>query len=369
MIRKFAILKLFAGILFSLPNLPQGGHMDRMERKDLLQLAENIAGGIQLDASACRSLAALPQSHWFTLLAGAELIRESFFGNKIQLCTICNAKSGQCSEDCAFCTQSAAAKTSPPVYPLLQAEKLKQGACQAARGPISRYSIVTSGKRASRQEVTAIAGALDGIKEEGVDLCVSLGILDEQDFKILRDAGVSRYHHNLETAESHFDQICSTHTYRERVNTIMAARNAGLSVCAGGIFGVGETDAQVIELALALKDLNVDAVPVNFFIPAPGTRLGRFDPPAPLRCLKIIAMLRFVLPETDILICGGRENALKDLHPLIFQAGASGVMTNDYLTTAGRPLEEDLRLMERLGFITRKRGCREPSCQARQDGI
>lgn len=330
--------------------------MDRMDRKDLLRLAENIVEGKEPDEAAYRSLAAIPETHWFALLAGADLIRERFFGKQIHLCTICNAKSGQCSEDCAFCTQSAAAETETPVYPLLESEKLRQGGRQAAQGFISRYSIVTSGKRASRREVAAIAGALDGIKGEGVDLCASLGILDAQDFKILRDAGVSRYHHNLETAESHFDQICTTHTYRERVNTIMAARNAGLSVCAGGIFGVGETDDQVIELALALKELGVDAVPVNFLIPARGTRLGRIEPIAPLRCLKIIAMLRFVLPETDILICGGRESALKDLHPLIFHAGASGIMTNDYLTTAGRPLEKDLRLLEHLGLFPRKAG-------------
>lgn len=330
--------------------------MDGMDRKALLQLAETIAAGKEPDEAACRSLAAIPETHWLAFLAGADLIRESFSGKEIHLCTICNAKSGQCSENCAFCTQSAAAETETPAYPLLESEKLQKGGRQAAQGPINRYSIVTSGKRASRQEVTAIAAALDGLKGEGVDLCASLGILDAQDFKILRDAGVSRYHHNLETAESHFEQICTTHTYRQRVNTIMAARDAGLSVCAGGIFGVGETDEQVIELALALRDLGVDAVPVNFLIPARGTRLGRMEPPAPSRCLKIIAMLRFVLPKTDILVCGGRENALKDLHPLIFHAGASGIMTNDYLTTAGRPLEEDLRLLERLEFIARKQG-------------
>jgi biotin synthase len=325
-----------------------------VNRKELLALSESIAEGIQPDDETYRSLASLPESHLFTLLAGADLIRERFFGKTIHLCTICNGKSGVCSEDCAFCAQSITAETNAPVYPLLEAKQLSEGGLRAAQTPIDRYSIVTSGRKASRSEVSEIAEALAVIEGKDIALCASLGILDEPDFNILKRAGVSRYHHNLETAESHFSSICTTHSYQQRVDTIIAARKAGLSVCAGGIFGMGETDAQVIELACALKNLDVEAVPINFLVPIKGTRLEQSKPITPLRCLKIIAMVRFVLPKKDILICGGRESALKDLHPLVFHAGANGIMTNDYLTTSGRSLNEDLKMLKQMGFITRK---------------
>ncbi len=325
-----------------------------MDRKNLIELAECIAEGQDPGSEAYRDLATLPESRFFTLLAGADLIRDRYFGKHVHLCAICNGKSGRCSEDCAFCSQSKVAGTDAPVYPLLEAEKMREGGTRVAAAPVDRYAVVTSGRRIPRAEVYAVAEALEGLKGERIGLCTSLGILGEEDFRILKAAGVTRYHHNLETAESHFEHICTTHTYRERVATVEAARSAGFSICSGGIFGVGETDEQVIELGLALKELQVDAVPVNFLVPIPGTRLGESEPISPLRCLKIIAVLRFILPGADILVCGGRESAMRDMHPLVFYAGASGVMTDDYLTTAGRSLQDDLEMLERLGFKPRK---------------
>lgn len=327
-----------------------------MHRREFLSLAENIVSGITPHTSVYESLAEIPEKEdIFPLLAGADLIREFHFGREIHLCTICNGKSGKCSEDCSFCSQSVFSTTEAPVYPLMSKSDLKAGGLHAANTPINRYSIVTSGKRLPGNEIIAVSEALSQLDRGEIDTCASLGILDAQDFEALRDAGVTRYHHNLETSESHFPQMCTTHTYQERVETILLARRAGLSVCAGGIFGIGETDGQVLELALALKELDVDSIPLNFLVPIKGTKTQEYEKVSPLRCLKIIAMFRYVLPNKEILVCGGREMSLGELHPLVFYAGASGIMTGDYLTTSGRTLQKDLQMINSLGFTTRKK--------------
>ncbi|MBA7565720.1 Biotin synthase [subsurface metagenome] len=321
-----------------------------MNQKELLTLAETIIDGDSPAKEQYRAIADIPESHAFTLLTGADMIRDHYFGRRIHLCTICNGKSGRCSEDCGFCAQSVFAKTDAPVYPLMEKAKLQEGGRHACQGPINRYAIVTSGKRLPRSEVGAVAEAIAGLDQDRIKTCASMGILDAEDFRILKNAGVSRYHHNLETAQSYFTQVCTTHTYQQRIDTILVAKEAGLSVCSGGVFGIGETDEQVLELALALKGLDVDAVPINFLVPVAGTKLENSEPITPLRCLKIIAIFRYVLPEKEIIICGGRESNLKELHPLIFHAGASGIMTNNYLTTSGRSFTEDLEMLEHLKF-------------------
>ena len=179
--------------------------------------------------------------------------------------------------------------------------------------------------------------------------------LKENDLNLLKRSGVTRYHHNLETSKSHFDRVCTTHTFEERVETIRAAKRSGLSVCAGGIFGIGESDRQILELALTLKALDVDAVPINFLVPVKGTSAEGMRNLTPLRCLKIISLFRHVLPDKEIIVCGGRKTGLKDLHPLVFYAGASGIMTGDYLTTSGRALDEDLEMIDQLGFAPREK--------------
>ncbi|MFZ5571406.1 MAG: biotin synthase BioB [Thermodesulfobacteriota bacterium] len=324
-----------------------------MNAKTLFELAEALTAGADPDPAQLEEIARLPEADTLTLLAGADRIREHYFGKTVHLCCICNGKSGRCSEDCRFCSQSAHARTDAPVYGLMPAAELRQIGLRAACTPINRYSIVTSGRGLPREEVRSVADALAGLNGEEIATCASLGILDPESLALLTAAGVSRYHHNLETARSFFDRICGTHTYEERVETIRAAKAAGMSVCAGGIFGLGESDAQVLELALALRELEVDSVPVNFLVPIPGTPLENRRDLTPLRCLKIIALLRYALPDRDILVCGGREANLQDLHPLIFFAGASGVMTGNYLTTTGVSLESDLAMLQRLGFTPR----------------
>ena len=325
--------------------------MDR--KKELDVLTENVLAGKPLDAEAYRIIVDTPTHDVPMLMEGADRIRKRRFGSEIHLCTICNGKSGKCSEDCAFCSQSASSKTTASVYPLLNKEKLMAGGEYASETPINRYAVVTSGRGLPSHEVASVAQALGALDPERIKTCVSLGILGPGDFQVLKKAGVTRYHHNLETAKSHFQNMCGTHTYEERVNCVLAAKRAGLSVCSGGIFGIGETDEQVLELALALKDLNVDAVPINFLVPIEGTPMAHYPKVPPLRCLKIISLFRYVLPNTSILVCGGREASLGDRHSQIFEAGANGMMTGNYLTTEGRTLQKDLEMLKRLGFTVR----------------
>ena len=320
-----------------------------------LKVAEKIVEGREPDDETHRDLAAVPDEDVFQMLPGADLLRQDRFGREIHLCSIQNGKSGRCSEDCAFCAQSVHVKTDAPIYPLMSGESLIRAGLEAVRTPMNRFSIVTAGRGLPAEEVKSTAAALAELKGYPVQTCASLGIIGPADFAVLRAAGVSRYHHNLETAASHFPDICTTHTYRQRIETIEAAQEAGLSVCVGGIFGLGESMAQILEFASTLKQLRVDAVPVNFLTPVKGTRLENRKQLSPLKCLKIIALLRYLLPDREIIVCGGREANLRELHPLIFQAGASGLMTRNYLTTKGRSLEDDLDMIANLGYSIRKK--------------
>jgi biotin synthase len=329
--------------------------MDR--KKELNIITENILSKKPLQVDSYRIIADTLEQDVHMLMAGANRIRKAHFGPEIHLCTICNGKSGKCSEDCAFCSQSASSNTHASVYPLLNKEKLMAGGEYASETPINRYSVVTSGRRLPPGEVAAVAQALGALDPDRIKTCASLGILAPEDFRVLKKAGVTRYHHNLETAKSHFPNMCGTHTYEERVNCVLNAKRAGLSVCSGGIFGIGETDEQVLELALALKDLHVDAVPINFLVPVEGTPMARYKNLSPMRCLKIISLFRYVLPDTNILVCGGREDGLGNRHSEIFEAGANGIMTGNYLTTEGRTLQKDLGMLNSLGLKVRGKTC------------
>jgi biotin synthase len=320
----------------------------------ILNIAREITNNNIPDLETYNLITALDEKDILYLIAGADLIRDHFFKKEIHLCTICNGKSGRCTENCSFCSQSKFFNTKIEQYPLLPKEKLQAGAVLIQTSPVNRYSIVTSGKRIPKAEVIKIAQAVSELKTDNLAFCTSLGILENEDFKILKKAGISRYHHNLETARSYFNNICTTHSFDDRVNTIKAARSNGLSVCAGGLFGIGETDAQVLELALELRDLDVDAVPINFLTPIKGTPLEKHESLTPQRCLKIIALFRFVLPDKDIFICGGRQNNLKTMQPYIFHAGASGIMTGNYLTTRGKSLEDDLEMIKNTQFELRQ---------------
>jgi biotin synthase len=291
------------------------------------------------------------QDFW-PVLTEATRIREDHCGRQVSLCVIINAKSGQCSEDCAFCSQSVRSRMEISTYPLLTQEQMVDAARVAAESGAARFSLVTSGRGIiSTREKEAILATVATIREAvDIKVCASLGITDRLFLAELKAAGVDRFHHNLETAGSFFPEICTTHTFRERVATVEAAKEGGLSVCVGGILGMGESVAQRWELAQAIKELDPDAIPLNFLHPLPGTKLADRPLLEPLEALKIIAAFRLTFPDKTIIICGGRQPTLRSLAPLMFSAGANALMTGDYLTTKGRLPEEDLQMLEDMGL-------------------
>lgn len=280
-------------------------------------------------------------------LAGAHQLREKTFGNRALLCSIINAKSGRCSENCAFCAQSAHYRTAAPVYPLKSREEIVAGAVAAQAEGSHCYGIVTSGARLSTgPELETVLAAIREIRANCViEPSASLGILDESTARKLADAGCVTYHHNLETARSFFPQICSTHDYEQDVDTVRLAKSVGMRVCCGGIFGLGESPEQRVELAETLRELSVDSVPLNFLNPIEGTPLENKRELTPMDCLRIVALFRYYLPATPISVCGGREPNLREFQSWIFMAGASGTMVGNYLTTAGRNRETDLQMV------------------------
>ncbi len=298
-----------------------------------------------------RTLAVAGMANPFRLIAAASEIRESFKGKSIVLCGIINAKSGRCPEDCAFCSQSAHHCTDAPSYPLIKKDAIIGSAISARDEGAHMFGIVTSGTAITTEEEWAeILGAITGIKASGIKACASLGMLDVNGAKRMKDAGLFRYHHNLETARSFFRNICTTHDYDEDIATIGAAREAGLSVCCGGIIGMGESQEQRLELAFTLRDLGVDCVPVNILDPRPGTRLEGTEPLTPLEILVTIALFRFILPDKDIKLCGGKEKNLRQLLPLGILAGCNSLMTGNYLTTTGRSAALDIEMILDLGL-------------------
>ncbi len=267
-------------------------------------------------------------------------------GSRVSLCSIINAKSGKCSEDCRFCVQSAHYRTEAPVYPLKEKDEVLAAAREAKRIGASRFSLVTSGRGPNRAELERVAELVRAIRAEvDIQVCVSLGIIDLEGCRLLKEAGVSRYHHNLESSHEYFPQVASTHTFAERVATIRAAQEAGLEVCAGGIFGLGESEDDRISLALTLKELRVASVPLNILIPLPGTPLAA-NPPLPVaEIIRAMALYRLILPEVPIRLAAGRESALSDFLGLAFLAGIDGMMIGGYLTQRGRLPETDHRFI------------------------
>ncbi len=286
------------------------------------------------------------------LLAWTERIRQTFNGSKIDLCSVINARSGGCSEDCSFCTQSVYSATDVASYPLLSLDVMLEGARSARSCGATKFCLATSGNGINnRAELERLCEATERIRSEvGIGVCATLGAMTKDHMVALKDAGLTRFHHNLETAESYFPSVCTTHTYRDRIEQVAVAKDAGLSTCSGGLFGMGESVEQRVELAFALMELDVDSVPVNFLMPATGTALGQVVPIQPAEALKVIAMLRLLMPDKEIRVCGGRTTALHDLHPLIFAGGANGMMIGNYLTRSGREPHKDIQMLNDLGL-------------------
>ncbi len=318
------------------------GRLKKIEVKALSQK--------KLSPADAKFLTSISGQDLFELFSASNRIRDHFQGNHIDLCSIVNAKSGKCPEDCSYCSQSTKSKAQITAYPLLDKKKVIAKAEEAKKGGAKRFCIVTSGRRVSGKELLTIADMVSGVKELGLLPCATLGLLSKDDLRLLKKAGLNRYHNNLETSERFFPSICTTHTYDEKKETIRSAQEVGLSVCSGGIFGLGETWQDRIDMAFALQGLEPDSVPINFLAPIRGTALSRQKPLEPLEALKIISLFRFILPDKQIRVCGGRLQTLAELNSLIFLAGASGLLIGNYLTTLGRGYEDDLSLIRNLGF-------------------
>jgi len=290
------------------------------------------------------------------LLARANAVREAVHGSEVALCGITNAKSGRCPEDCGFCSQSAHfPDAEAPVYPLVGAEEIVAQAKAAERAGAREFSIVTSGTRLSRQEeLVVLEDAVRRLREEtALEPCASLGLMLEPELARLKAAGLLHYHHNLETARSFFDRVCTTHSYDAQLETIREAKGLGLKLCSGGILGMGETPDQRVELAETIRDLGVDCVPMNFLNPRPGTPMADVKAISPEECLAAIAVFRLMMPAAHIFVMGGREVNLGSRQDLIFYAGANGTMVGNYLTSAGRAPDATVGMVEAQGLVLR----------------
>jgi len=283
------------------------------------------------------------------LIARANKVRQRYVKGGIELCNILNAKSGACAEDCKFCAQSAKHRTRAAVYPLKTKAEMLAAAKNAKKIGAQRFDIVTSGDKLNTKELLKIADAVSEItRKVKIKMCASLGTLEEKDFRLLKQAGLSRYHHNIETSPRFFSRIVSTHSFQDRVNTIKAAKKVGLEVCSGGIIGMGETMADRTEMARILQKLKVDSVPLNILVPIAGTPLGKRPLLSCEEAVRTIAIFRIILRDKIIKIAAGRESILKDFQALGFLAGANGMLIGGYLTIRGRSVEDDLRLVSEV---------------------
>ena len=315
-------------------------------------LAEQILAGGLLPPEQVSSLSAASYEHLDDLLYWANRIRRRFFGDKIRVCSIVPGRLGGCSQDCAFCAQSVRYDTAIDKTPTaLTDEQILAAAAEAQKKGVPNFGIVYSGKAVGDKELDRLISLTTQIKRDyGLGVCMGLGILNYAQMKRLAEAGVVRYNHNLETSRRHFAEIVTTHSYDDRVHTIEAALKAGLDVCAGGIFGIGETEQDRLDMALELRRLGVDTIPMNFLHPIPGTPMGNNETLEPREILRIIAVYRFILPTTNLKAAGGRVLNLRDVQSWIFMAGCTSILSGNYLTTAGRAVEEDVQMLRDLGL-------------------
>jgi len=324
-----------------------------MLQSTILSTAERILKepGYAVSFEQACELAALSEVHPEDFIFCAHKIRTQFKENRVFTCAIINAKSGLCTEDCAFCAQSSHHSAQIEVYPLKSEAELIGHAMRMREAGATNYSPVTSGHSLTDDEMDRVNRVAATLKSRtDLKMCASLGMLTESRARRLKASGVSRYHHNLETARSHFDQICTTHDYEEDLETVRVAKGAGLEVCSGGIMGLGETWEQRVELAMTLRELDVDSIPINFLNPIPGTRMEERPLLSPMEALRCIALFRFIHPHKDITVCGGREVTLKDFQSWVFLAGANGLMIGDYLTTKGRSAVMDIAMIGAMGL-------------------
>ena len=322
-------------------------------RKELIdEMIEIALKGQSISSDKALQLESFTHEELDYLFIGTDRIRDKFKGEDVKICSIVNAKSGRCVEDCSFCAQSSSFQTDAPETELMSVEEMVAAAKEAEAFGANEFSIVASGtKMDDRKELDKVIAAVRRIKAETkLETCCSLGLMELDDLKELKAAGLDRCHHNLETAASFFNKIVTTHTYEDEVKAVQNAKEAGLQVCVGGIFGMGETFAQRVELAFSIRELGTQSLPINFLKPIDGTGLDHLETIEYYDALKTIALLRLVLPKIDLFVCGGREEVMTDKQEQLFSAGANGILGGNYLTTKGQDPKRDIEMIQSLGL-------------------
>ncbi len=331
------------------------------------ELAARVLEGGNLSREQGLALARVDGQDLYDLFYWANRIRLRFVGPAVHGCGIVAGKVGTCGQDCKFCSQSAHYSTHVQGLTVLDTQAIVDAARQGAANGVTCMGLVNSGLAPSDTEIEQFAEAIRRMsRETKVDVCASLGVLTEPQARRLRDLGVRKYNHNLQTSRRFWPRICTTHSYDRRIETVRLCKQVGMEVCCGGLFGMGETWADRLDLALELRDLDADIVPLNFLIPIPGTPLQGLAHLATMDCLKIIALYRFLLPTRRIKVSGGREVHLRDLQSWMFFAGANGLLIGNYLTTCGRSVEQDLQMLQdlRIPLASRESAAPQPSQQA-----
>lgn len=328
--------------------------VDVTNRDRIHALADRIMAGGSVDRDEALWMFDLEsQADVTDLMSAANRLREHFKGNKIHLCSIVNAKAGGCSENCKFCSQSAAYTTESPRYGFIDPEPVSEASKEAEQNNVTAVGLVAAWK--GLREGPVLDEVCDRIREMAADGKVrpdaSLGLIDSQQVADrLKEAGLACYGHNLESSRRFFPEHCTTHTFEDRLQTIKYLKNAGIKICSGGIIGMGETREDRCDMAMQLREIGASVVPVNFLNPIEGTPYETMKPLAPMEILKTIACFRFILPQQEIMVAGGRTVNLRDLQSMVFMAGASALMVGNYLTTLNQPAEQDLQMLKDLGL-------------------
>lgn len=318
------------------------------------RLASSVLEGQPVSSEEALSILQAPDEEVLDLMAAAYRIRRQYFSNSVQLYFLMNAKSGLCPEDCSYCSQSKVSDSEIPRYNILSAGKLLEGARIAHERDSKTYCIVISARGPSEREINAVTTIVPQIKAKyDLKICACLGLLTPEQAQRLKECGVDRVNHNVNTSSDFYSEICTTHSYDDRVETLNAVRNAGMELCSGGIIGMGEQDIDVVRMAIELRELRVESIPVNFLNSIDGTPLQQINDLDPRYCLKTLAMFRFVNPDREIRIAGGREIHLGSLQALGLYA-ANSIFVGDYLTTQGQAPESDYRMVEEMGFTVTK---------------
>jgi len=314
------------------------------------KLAQEVILGKEISDEEALQILTCDDDEMLLLLQGAFTIRKHYYGKKVKLNMIINAKSGYCPEDCGYCSQSSISSAPIEKYPFLSKEEILEGAKRAFELKAGTYCIVASGRGPTNRDVHTVTEAVREIKEMyGLKVCACLGIIKDEQASELKDAGVDRYNHNLNTSKEHHDYITTTHTYQDRVDTVEKIKKSGISPCSGAIIGMKESKEDVVSLARSLRELDADSIPVNFLHAIKGTKLEGVNELNPRYCLKVLALFRFMNPTKEIRISGGREVNLRSLQPLGLYA-ANSIFIGDYLTTEGQETNSDHKMLEDLGF-------------------